>query len=250
MEKNSIVIEIEDLELISAVILDEYHRQVADKTNLLTDRHHIKIDDLEVRIKVNADKDDGQITIKYVSPCRGRNKPMTRNLKLRDGSITIGQRNASCKPRVTFVPRSIERVLEQRFGITEIHRKDPNNTFAGFFELADDWSRASFMVVSDGETSYYTNDSRIDLSISELLDFNYRGKLKAKVENATWAVICEMPCTDEPSEKCGFKLYSSCNNLWFLIPKLEECLRVCGLGRFEDALEDIEVQPEMMELFG
>lgn len=216
----------------------------------MADAQHLYVENWKICIKIDQDHQDGRIIVHHTGDYDGRPKTHYRTFKLQDGELTLSNYAASGLPKFQFRPRNLKEVLKQNFGITSLARNDPNRTFTGFFELLDDQTKVSFTVITDGKVSYYTKNPGVDFCMQELLDLNYRGEVKAKVEDATWAIICKGPTADNPSQESSFRLNTVCKNPWFLFPQLEKCLSLRGYGRFEDVLEDIEIDPELMELIG
>lgn len=164
---------------------------------------------------------------------------------MNDVRIDDGIPSGEERIRQFFMNEGYKAHLKMRFGIDNIVESTANGSFSGDFALSSDYSRISFAVISDGKVTYRAGASWSGFGIQELLNLEYEGRLRAEVEGATWTAACYIL---EGKPSCS--LYTSCDDFVALESKLADRLKILDYQFFTEALEDIELTPEMMEVFG
>ncbi len=161
---------------------------------------------------------------------------------LRDGTFMLSDFD---QPRLVWLEvADIRRLMQQKFGITRIISENPNQTFRGNSCLRDGLrsTRKIFCVITDGDADITFPDDKDNVYDPDNLEdrYFYSGLVAYEVKDATWTIVCR--ADEEPTY--GFRrtinLYSSEENLYLLIPELEEYLESEQYSDFADLLLEQE----------
>lgn len=117
-----------------AQVADQTDRVVAWNVGVLISDQHLEIDKVwEVRVKIDADRQDGRIIVEHFDRSRTPVKVNRRTYRLQDGEVIFYEDEATGKPQFKFRPASLKRVLRENFGITALVKSNPNYVFSGEF---------------------------------------------------------------------------------------------------------------------